>query len=47
MLYEVITLLIDFTQALIANGVEKKHAIAISTATRAKPILMTTVAIIV
>ncbi len=39
-------LLIDFTQALIANGVEKKHAIAISTATRAKPILMTTVAII-
>ena len=39
-------LLIDFTKALIKKGVEKKRAIAISTATRAKPILMTTVAII-
>ena len=39
-------LLIDFSKALIEKGVEKKRAIAISTATRAKPILMTTVAII-
>ncbi len=39
-------LLIDFSRALIATGVEKKHAIAIATSTRAKPILMTTVAII-
>lgn len=39
-------LLIDFSRSLIASGVEKKHAIAISTATRAKPIVMTTVAII-
>ena len=39
-------LLIDFTKALILKGVEKRRAIAISTATRAKPILMTAVAII-
>jgi multidrug efflux pump subunit AcrB len=39
-------LLIDFSRSLIASGIEKKHAIAISTATRAKPIIMTTVAII-
>ncbi len=39
-------LLIDFSKSLIAKGIEKKRAIAISTATRAKPILMTTVAII-
>jgi len=39
-------LLIDFTKALIIKGVEKRRAIAISTATRAKPILMTAVAII-
>lgn len=39
-------LLIDFSKALINKGIEKKRAIAISTATRAKPILMTAVAII-
>lgn len=39
-------LLIDFSMALILKGVEKKRAIAISTATRAKPIIMTAVAII-
>lgn len=39
-------LLIDFSKALIDKGVEKRRAIAISTATRAKPILMTAVAII-
>ncbi len=39
-------LLIDFTKALIEKGVEKRRAIAISTSTRAKPILMTAVAII-
>ena len=39
-------LLIDFSKALIKKGVEKRRAIAISTATRAKPILMTAVAII-
>ena len=39
-------LLIDFSKALIAKGIEKKRAIAIATATRAKPILMTAVAII-
>jgi len=39
-------LLIDFSKALIAKGVEKRRAIAISTSTRAKPILMTAVAII-
>ncbi len=39
-------LLIDFSKALIEKGFEKKRAIAVSTATRAKPILMTTVAII-
>ncbi len=39
-------LLIDFSMALIAKGIEKRRAIAISTATRAKPILMTAVAII-
>jgi len=39
-------LLIDFSMALIKKGVEKKRAIAISTATRAKPIVMTAVAII-
>jgi len=39
-------LLIDFSMALIAKGIEKKRAIAISTATRAKPIIMTAVAII-
>jgi len=39
-------LLIDFSKALIAKGIEKKRAISIATATRAKPILMTAVAII-
>lgn len=39
-------LLIDFTKALIASGVEKYDAIATATATRAKPILLTAVAII-
>ncbi|MBA1438207.1 MAG: efflux RND transporter permease subunit [Epsilonproteobacteria bacterium] len=39
-------LLIDFSKALITKGIEKKRAIAIATATRAKPILMTAVAII-
>ncbi len=39
-------LLIDFSRSLIASGIEKKHAIAIATSTRAKPIVMTTVAII-
>ncbi|QSZ42879.1 AcrB/AcrD/AcrF family protein [Sulfurimonas aquatica] len=39
-------LLIDFTKSLVASGIEKNRAIAISTATRAKPILLTAVAII-
>ncbi len=39
-------LLIDFSRSLIKEGMEKKEAIAKSTATRAKPILMTAVAII-
>ena len=39
-------LLIDFTKALIESGVEKYDAIATATATRAKPILLTAVAII-
>ena len=39
-------LLIDFTMSLIESGIEKNRAIAISTSTRAKPILLTAVAII-
>ena len=39
-------LLIDFSKALMQEGMEKNTAIARSTATRAKPILMTAVAII-
>ncbi len=40
-------LLIDFSRSLIADdGIEKKRAIAIATATRAKPIMLTAVAII-
>lgn len=39
-------LLIDFTMSLIESGVEKNRAIAIATSTRAKPILLTAVAII-
>ena len=39
-------LLIDFSKSLIADGIERKRAIAIATATRAKPIMLTAVAII-
>jgi multidrug efflux pump subunit AcrB len=39
-------LLIDFSRSLMEEGHEKRRAIAIATATRAKPILMTAVAII-
>ena len=39
-------LLIDFTMSLVQSGVEKNRAIAIATATRAKPIFLTAVAII-
>ncbi|CAA6799496.1 MAG: Acriflavin resistance protein [uncultured Sulfurovum sp.] len=39
-------LLIDFTKSLIEEGMEKKRAIAVATATRAKPIMLTAVAII-
>lgn len=40
-------LLIDFSKSLIADeGMEKKRAIAVATATRAKPIMLTAVAII-
>jgi multidrug efflux pump subunit AcrB len=39
-------LLIDFSRSLIDKGIEKKRAIAIATATRAKPIMLTAVAII-
>lgn len=40
-------LLIDFSKSLIAeHGMEKKRAIAVATATRAKPIMLTAVAII-
>jgi multidrug efflux pump subunit AcrB len=39
-------LLIDFTQTLIKQGVEKKVAIARASATRAKPIVLTAAAII-
>ena len=39
-------LLIDFTKSLIADGMEKKQAIALATATRAKPIMLTAIAII-
>ena len=39
-------LLIDFTKSLIEDGMEKKRAIAVATATRAKPILLTALAII-
>jgi multidrug efflux pump subunit AcrB len=39
-------LLIDFSKSLIEDGLEKKQAIAIATATRAKPIMLTAVAII-
>jgi len=39
-------LLIDFSRSLMMEGMEKNRAIAVATATRAKPILMTAVAII-
>ncbi len=40
-------LLIDFTKALMEEkGIEKREAIAIATATRAKPIMLTAIAII-
>ena len=39
-------LLIDFTKSLIESGIEKNRAIAISTSTRAKPIMLTAVAIV-
>ncbi len=40
-------LLIDFAKALIKDkGMEKKHAIAVATATRATPIMLTAIAII-
>jgi len=39
-------LLIDFAKALIAKGIEKRRAIAIASATRAKPIMLTAIAII-
>ena len=39
-------LLIDFTKSLTNEGIEQKRAIALATATRAKPILLTAVAII-
>lgn len=39
-------LLIDFSRSLIAKGMDKKHAIAVATATRAKPIMLTAIAII-
>jgi len=40
-------LLIDFARSLIADhGIEKKRAIAVATATRTKPIMLTAVAII-
>ena len=39
-------LLIDFSQALIQQGVAKKEAIARASATRAKPIFLTAAAII-
>ena len=39
-------LLIDFSKHLIADGMEKKRAIAVATATRAKPIMLTAIAII-
>jgi len=39
-------LLIDFTKSLIAEGMEKKRAIAKATAPRSKPILLTAIAIV-
>ncbi len=39
-------LLIDFTESMMKLGIEKKRAIALSSATRAKPIFLTAAAII-
>jgi len=39
-------LMVDFTQGLIADGEEKRRAVAKASATRAKPIMLTAIAII-
>jgi len=39
-------LMVDFTKGLIADGVEKQRAVAMASATRAKPIMLTAIAII-
>ena len=39
-------LMVDFAQGLIASGMEKREAIAHASATRAKPIMLTAIAII-
>jgi len=39
-------LLIDFSRSLIAKGMDKQRAIAVATATRSKPIMLTAIAII-
>jgi multidrug efflux pump subunit AcrB len=39
-------LMVDFTQGLIKNGVDKRIAIAQASATRAKPIMLTAIAIV-
>ncbi len=39
-------LLIDFAKSLMKKGIEKREAIAVATATRAKPIMLTAAAII-
>jgi len=39
-------LLIDFSMSLMQKGMEKKRSIAVSAATRAKPIFLTALAII-
>ncbi len=39
-------LLVDFTKTLLKKGINKKEAIAIATATRAKPIILTAIAIV-
>jgi len=39
-------LMVDFAQGLIKNGIEKRRAVAKASATRAKPIMLTAIAII-
>ena len=39
-------ILIDFSRSLIAKGMDKQRAIAVATATRSKPIMLTAIAII-